>query len=75
MKFCRQLHYPSTITLHTAVIEVKNTSFILEHKIFDCNGELAAVGKEVIVYFDFQKQVKIPLTDELKNRLFQAGEN
>ena len=75
VKFCKQIHYPSTITLQTAVIEVKNTSFILEHKIFDHTGEIAAVGKEVIVYFDFQKQTKIMLTDELKNKLFQACEN
>ena len=69
VKFCKQLHYPGKVCLKTVVTEVKNTSFILEHQLFDQNGELAAIGKEVIVYFDFQKQVKLPLTDELKTAL------
>ena len=66
IQFSKQLHFPGDITVCTTVREIKNTSMILEHKIYDDSGELAVTATEVIVHFDFVDQVKIPLTDELR---------
>jgi acyl-CoA thioester hydrolase len=60
--FYKPLFYPGTITIRTTVKETKNTSFILEHDIFNDEDVLCARGEDVIVYFDFNKQEKLMLT-------------
>ena len=69
IQFRRQLRYPGEVVVATGVEEVKNTSIILRHVIYDGEGEVAVEATEVIVYFDFAKQTKIPLTGELKERI------
>lgn len=66
IQFRKQLRFPGNVTVCTTVREVKNTSIILDHEIYDDAGELAVSAMEVIVHFDFVNQVKIPLTDELR---------
>ena len=69
IQFRKQLHYPGNVHVRTAVREVKNTSIILDHQILDDAGDIAVSAMEVIVYFDFVKQVKIPLTDDLRKNI------
>ena len=69
VQFTKQLRYPGQVTVHTTLIEIKNTSFIIEHRIVDDDGDVAAVGKEVIVCFDFVKQVKTPIPAEVRAKL------
>ena len=69
IQFRKQLHYPGNVEVRTGVREVKNTSIILEHKVYDDAGDLAVSGMEVIVHFDFVDQCKIPLTDELRENI------
>jgi acyl-CoA thioester hydrolase len=69
IQFRKQLHFPGDVTVCTTVREVKNTSIVLEHKIYDDAEELAVSAMEVIVYFDFVNQTKIPLTDEIRNNI------
>lgn len=69
IQFSRQLHYPGSIEVCTAVKEVKNTSIILEHRIYDAEGVMAVKAMEVIVHFDFAAQTKIPLTDTLRKNI------
>lgn len=63
--FYKPLFYPGNITIKTTVKETKNTSFILEHDIYNEENELCARGEDVIVYFDFNKQEKLLLTSGL----------
>jgi acyl-CoA thioester hydrolase len=60
--FYKPLFYPGNITMKTTVKETKNTSFILEHDIYNQENELCARGEDVIVYFDFNKHEKLMLT-------------
>lgn len=60
--FYKPLFYPGNINIKTTVKETKNTSFILEHDIFNEENELCARGEDVIVYFDFNKHEKLMLT-------------
>ena len=69
IQFRKQLHFPGNVEVRTAIKEVKNTSVILDHQIFDEYGDLAVSGMEVIVHFDFVRQTKIPLTDELRKNI------
>ena len=69
IQFRKQLHFPGNVEVHTKVREVKNTSIILDHLIFDDSGELAVSAMEVIVHFDFVRQCKIPLTDDIRDNI------
>ena len=69
IQFRKQLHFPGDVEVRTGVREVKNTSIILDHQIFDASGELAVSAMEVIVHFDFVNQTKIPLTGELRKNI------
>ena len=69
VQFCKQLSYPGNITIITDVEKIGNTSFILKHQIIDHAGDIAAVGKEVIVCFDFHKQCKIPVPEKVRELL------
>lgn len=59
--FYKPLFYPGNITIKTTVKETKNTSFILEHDIYNQEHELCARGEDVVVYFDFNKNEKLLL--------------
>ena len=69
IQFCKQLFFPGNVTVCTTVKEVKNTSMILEHLVYDETGEIAVRGTEVIVHFDFVNQTKIPLTEKLRENI------
>ncbi len=69
IQFKKQLHFPGHVEVHTGVREVKNTSIILDHQIYDDAGVLAVQAMEVIVHFDFVNQTKIPLTGQLRQKI------
>ena len=69
IQFRKQLRYPGSVTVVTGIREVKNTSVVLAHRIYDEQGDLAVEATEVIVLFDFVRQVKTPLTDALRRRI------
>lgn len=69
IQFTKQLHYPGKVRVRTSVAEIKNTSFILSHRIYDDVGDVAARGREVIVCFDFGRQVKMPLPEPVRAAL------
>lgn len=59
--YLKPLFYPGNIIIKSHVKEIKNTSFILVHEIFNSNGQLASTGEDVIVYFDFNRNEKLQL--------------
>ena len=69
VRFLKQLRFPGTIVVHTSVAEIGTTSFVLDHRIVDEAGDLAAHGREVIVCFDFVRQVKMPIPPRIREKL------
>lgn len=65
----KPLNYPGKIEVETKVHEIKNTSFIIKHQIFNEANELCAEGEDVIVYFDFNRNQKLMLTSSLTEKL------
>jgi acyl-CoA thioester hydrolase len=58
------------IEIRTRVGEMRGTSFDFEHEIWkEDGGRLAANGKTVVVLFDWEKQTKRPVSDELRRRV------
>lgn len=67
--FKKPLQYPGNLIVEISVSFVKNTSFGLKHFIKNDTGEIAAEADDVIVYFDYIKNEKIPLSETIKHQL------
>ncbi len=67
--YYKPIFYPGNISIKTLVKETKNTSFVLEHDIYNSEGELCSRGEDVIVYFDFNKNEKLLLNAGLLKQL------
>ena len=58
------------IEIRTRIGEMRNTSFDFVAEIWKSSGaELAATGKTVVVLFDWETNRKIPITNELKEKV------
>ena len=68
-QFKKPLFYPGNITVEAKVISIGTTSFKLNHRILDQNGELAAIGEDVVVLFDFKRNEKVVIPEEIKKKI------
>ena len=71
-QFRKPLFYPGNITVETRVEYIKNTSYGLHHRILNSNNELVAEAHDVIVNFDFEKNEKVPVSEELKASIIRV---
>lgn len=67
--FKQPLFFPGNILVRTRVTHIGTTSFQTEHSIYNHNNEIAAIGKDAMVYFDFNKNEKTPIPGWLKEKL------
>jgi len=56
------------IEVRTRVGEMRRSSLDFHTEIYKKNGELAAVGKVVVVLFDWKTGSKTPISDEMRQR-------
>ncbi|MDU9375530.1 hypothetical protein McpSp1_01050 [Methanocorpusculaceae archaeon Sp1] len=70
-RYCKPLYYPGTVTVDSVVTEVKNTSFLISHSIYDSDANLIATAEDVLVYFDYENECKTPIPDDLRERLLR----
>lgn len=68
-KFKKELHFPGYVTVITKIAFVKNTSFSLEHIISNSDGEVVAIATDVLVVFDFNKNEKTLIPEEIKTKM------
>jgi acyl-CoA thioester hydrolase len=58
------------IEIWVRIGDMRSTSFDFLHEIRKSNGQqIAAVGKVVVVMFDWTTQSKVPITDEFRRRV------
>lgn len=70
--FIRQAYFDQRLIIHTSVVDVGNTSFILVHEIKDKeSGELIAEGQSVVVHYNPGKQKSEPLTEDMRKWLLE----
>ena len=65
------------IEIGVRIGNMRNTSREFLHEIRKSNGrEIAAVGKVVVVMFDYRTQAKVPITEEFRRKViaFQQSE-
>lgn len=65
-QFKKPLHYPGNITVLVKIEFIKNTSFGLHHRILNDQNLIAAEAHDVIVMYDFAKNEKIPVSEEMR---------
>ena len=66
--FKKPIHYPGNILLQVRLEFIKTTSFGLHHQILNEENELAAEAHDAIVWYDFNKNEKSPITDDMRLR-------
>ena len=66
--FLRELHWPGTVEIGTAVAEIGRSSYRFAHAIFH-NGACAATGRTTMVLIDRATRRSRPLPPELIARL------
>ncbi len=68
-QFKKQLFYPGSVTIYSKVNAIKNSSFTLQHWIYDDSGELTTEVTDIIVFFDFTTNTKLKIPDALKEKI------
>lgn len=68
-KFIKPLFYPGTIAVHSYIKEIKNTSFVIQHVITNEHNEIAAKAEDVIVVYDYNKEVKVKIPTKVSSEL------
>ncbi|CAA0092682.1 Uncharacterised protein [Zhongshania aliphaticivorans] len=66
--FVAQIYYGHAVEIKTRIGHIGSSSFVCEHEAWQRN-ELVATGTAVLIYFDFDAQVKQQLSAELRAEL------
>jgi len=68
-QFNKPLFYPDTITVEARIEFIKTTSIGLHHRILNGKNEVCAEAHDVIVLYNFAKNEKAPISDELREAM------
>ena len=69
-RFRRALTYPDTIHIGTRLLEMKADRFTVEHRIVsEALDDVATEGQGLVVAFHYASGKKMPLPDDLKERI------
>jgi acyl-CoA thioester hydrolase len=69
-RFRRPLTYPDTLQLAARIPDLGEDRFTVEHRIVSRRlGEVAAEGKGTMVAFDYRQQKKVPIPQEMRQRI------
>ena len=73
-QFKKPLFYPGHITVLVKVDFIRNTSFGLSHVILNDQNEIAGLGEDIVVLYDYNAHHKITIPQDIRNRI-QKREN
>ncbi|OGK10280.1 MAG: hypothetical protein A2W80_08350 [Candidatus Riflebacteria bacterium GWC2_50_8] len=68
-QFKKQIHYPGDVRVISTVNELRTTSFHIKHHVIDEKNDIAAEGHNIIVIFDFKKNVKHAIPADLREKI------
>lgn len=67
--FRQPVTFPDRITSRARIVKVGNTSFTMMYQAVSEKRGVVADGEGIVVMFDYAKQAKAPLDDELRARI------
>lgn len=70
-KFKKSLEFPGNIEVKSEVEWIKNSSFQLNHIIYNEKGEIAAEASDVLLVYDYEFKMKVTISEDLKNIMMQ----
>lgn len=62
------IFYGQSVEVGSRVVEMRNSSFLIDHRI-DADGQLAALGQGVVVYYDYQAGKSVRIPDDIRARV------
>jgi acyl-CoA thioester hydrolase len=68
-QFRKPLFYPGQVTVYSKVDYIKNTSFRIQHGIYNDKNEISAEAQDIIVFFDFIKNTKLTIPNEIREKI------
>lgn len=68
-QFRRPLFYPGQVTVYSRGAEIKNTSFRIQHTVYNDRGQVAAEVQDILVLFDFRKGKKLAIPGDLRDKI------
>lgn len=69
ISYLREMHFPGTVEIGSAVAEIGRSSYVFTHAIFRADGQCAATGRVTMVLIDRETRRSRPLPPELIERL------
>lgn len=69
IKLEKEMYVKQRIVIKTRVARIGGKSVVLEHRIVSEDGETLAVGESVLVRFDKNTQMSLPLEAEIVEKL------
>jgi len=72
-QFRKPLFYPGQVKIYSKVDRIKNTSFVLQHEIINDKDEIIAEAQDIIVFYNFDKNTKLIVPDEIKDKIIELG--
>jgi len=68
-QFRKSLFYPGNISVEARVDFIKNSSMGIHHRILNDKNEIAAEAQDVIVLFDFKKNEKVTIPENIRQSI------
>jgi acyl-CoA thioester hydrolase len=68
-QFRKPLFYPGNIVVEARVDFIKNSSMGIHHRILNDKGEIAAEAQDVVVLFDFKKNEKATISEQIREAI------
>lgn len=67
-QFKAPIFYGQPVEVGTRMAEMRNSSFLIEHRV-DADGQLAALARGVVVHYDYQVGKSVHIPDEIRARI------
>jgi acyl-CoA thioester hydrolase len=72
-RFKVPLTYPDTVSVGIRVSEIEQDRFTMDHVVFSHKlRKVAAEGQALIVCYDYRERTKMPIPEELRQRILEA---
>jgi acyl-CoA thioester hydrolase len=68
------LFYPGSVVVYSRISSFRNTSFTLQHAIFNDKRELSDETTDIVVYYDYQRNRKQKIDKYFSDRLMQNND-
>lgn len=69
VQYKKKILFPGNLRIETHVSEIKNTSFRLDHQIFNDNKETVVEAYDIIVTYDYEKNDKQPVPTAIRTAI------